>query len=402
MRRNPVLTVGLVRAGLFIVVGLFTVGAMAASKASAATPNAAVGQIVRVGPNQRLTSVTEASRVARSGDTVLIEAGDYIGDVAAWPQNNLTVRGTGGRVRMIADGKSAEAKGIWVIKGTNIVVEHIEFSGARVPDGNGAGIRHEGGKLTLRGCRFYDNENGVLTWNNSTSELSVENSEFHHNGAGDGRSHNLYVGEIARLSVIGSYFHHARTGHLMKSRAAESYVMYNRLTDEITGRASYELEFPSGGIAYVVGNIIEQGPQTENSTFISFGAEGFHWPQNELYLVNNTLVDDASGGGNFLQVAPGTAQVLAINNLLLGRGSLGSTGAGQYRGNVVADRRELAAPPSFDYRLRKGSALVGKAQDPGTANGTQLRPLLEYVHPMQTRPLRGMPYSPGAVQSVAP
>jgi len=394
---KPTLPVRLSLTGLLIVFGLgcVTQGAIAATNATGA-------HVVRVGPKRNVTSVAEAARVARSGDTVLIDAGDYSGDVAAWTQNDLTIRAIGGRVRMIAGGKAAEGKGIWVVKGTDIVVERIEFSGARVPDRNGAGIRHEGGKLTLRNCRFYENENGVLTWNNNASELIIENSEFHHNGAGDGRSHNLYVGEIKRLTVVGSYFHHARVGHLLKSRAEQNYVMYNRFTDEMTGRASYELEFPSGGVAYVVGNIIEQGPQTENLNIISFGAEGFHWTQNEIYLVNNTLVDDAPGGGEFLRVASGAGQVVAINNLLLGRGSLESAGGGLYGDNVVADRREFAAPASFDYRLKKSSLLVGKAQDPGTANGVKLRPLREYIHPMQTRPLRGAPYSPGALQGVAP
>ena len=65
-----------------------------------------------------------------------------------------------------------------------------------------------------------------------------------------------YVGKIDKLTVNGSYFHHARVGHLLKSRAAQNHVFYNRLTNEEGGRASYELGFPSGGLAYVVGNWI--------------------------------------------------------------------------------------------------------------------------------------------------
>ena len=41
----------------------------------------------------------------------------------------------------------------------------------------------------------------------------IEGSEFSENGAGDGYSHNLYVGAILKLRVTGSYFHHARIGH---------------------------------------------------------------------------------------------------------------------------------------------------------------------------------------------
>jgi len=49
-----------------------------------------------------------------------------------------------------------------VIRGNDVIVENIEFSGARVPDRNGAGIRPEGRNFTVRNCRFYDCENGIL------------------------------------------------------------------------------------------------------------------------------------------------------------------------------------------------------------------------------------------------
>src|SRR5262249_53061281 len=159
-----------------------------------------------------------------------------------------------------------------------------------VADHNGAGIRLESGKLTVRRCTFLNNEEGMLVSNQPDIVLEIEDSEFGRNGYGDGQSHNLYVGMISRLSVKGSYFHHAKIGHLLKSRARENLIFYNRLTDEPGGSASYELEFPNGGFAVVMGNLIEQGSETDNSTIVSFGAEGYKWPRNELYLVNNTIV----------------------------------------------------------------------------------------------------------------
>ena len=55
---------------------------------------------------------------------------------------------------------------------------------------------------------------------------------------------------------------------------------------------------------------------------ISFGAEGYRWPRNELFMVNNTLVDDLPRGGDFLRVYPGADRVLVHNNLLLGNARL--------------------------------------------------------------------------------
>lgn len=54
-------------------------------------------------------------------------------------------------------------------------MEWIEFSGATVPDKNGAGIRQEGVPLTVRHCRFHDNENCILA-----GDVLVLGNAIHH------------------------------------------------------------------------------------------------------------------------------------------------------------------------------------------------------------------------------
>lgn len=374
-----------------------------AGSPQAGTPVEAVTvqrQVIRVGAERPVKTIAEAARIAKNGDTVEVDAGDYIGDVAVWSQSNLALRAIGGRARLIANGEAVEGKGIWVIRGNEVSVEGFEFSGATVPDHNGAGIRFEKGSLTIRDCAFLDNENGILTSNNPELVLTIENSEFALNGYGDGYTHNLYVGAIASLSVTGSYFHHARVGHLLKSRAAVNHIYYNRLTDEAGGKASYELEFPSGGVAYVIGNIIQQSVGTENPHMVSFGAENYKWPRNELYLVNNTLVDNSPQGGVFLHIKPGDVKVKVVNNLLAGRGKLDTAGPGQYQNNFKVDRREFVLADGEDYRLKQNSRLLGRAVDAGSANGLSLMPDREYRHPRMTAQLHGLPRHPGALQSL--
>lgn len=360
--------------------------------------------ILHVGKGREYPTVAAAAAKAKDGDVIEIEAGTYWRDVATWTQNKLTLRGVHGRVRLIAAGAAAEGKAIWVFRGGNFLVENIEFSGARVADKNGAGIRFEKGRLVVRNCVFSGNEMGLLTSNDPTAELEVEGSEFGANDFDDARNHHhLYAGQIARLRVTSSYFHHGRAGHLLKSRAKENFIFYNRLTDELGGRASYELEFASGGIAYVVGNVIQQSAVSENPHLISFGAEGYVWPRNELYLVNNTLVDDKSRNGIFLRVSPGAQRLVAVNNLLIGNGKLEDAGPGEFMGNFRAEWTDVAMAPRQDYRLKPNSSLAGKAVEPGTVNGMPLRPRAEYVHPQATRKLAGgVMLLPGAVQEMAP
>ncbi|MDO8777624.1 MAG: right-handed parallel beta-helix repeat-containing protein [Burkholderiaceae bacterium] len=374
-----------------------------ANAAQAVAPAEAVSAnrlIIRVGANRLIKTIAEAARRAKDGDTIEVDAGNYVGDVAIWSKNNITLRAIGGRVRLIANGTSAEGKGIWVVRGEGITVEGFEFSGATVPDHNAAGIRFEKGSLTVRDCIFLNNENGILTSNFPELELKIEDSEFGHNGYGDGQTHDLYVGAIAHLSVTGSYFHHARSGHLLKSRAAMNHIFYNRLTDESGGRASYELEFPNGGIAYVIGNIIQQSSQTENPHLISYGAEDYTWPRNELYLVNNTLVDNRPQGGVFLRIKPGSVTMKAVNNLLVGQGKLDSAGPGDYRNNFTVDWDEFELAAREDYRLKRNSKLLGRAVDADVANGQALMPDREYFHPRKTRQLNGPARHPGALQSL--
>lgn len=375
------------------------------SAAPAATP-----RILRVGRFQPYTSIAAAAKDARNGDTVEIEAGDYPGDVAIWTQDQLTIRAVGGKARLAANGRHVERKGIWIVRGGRITIENIEFSGAKVEHRNGAGIRFEKGHLILRNCAFFDNENGILTHNDESSELDIENSEFARNGFGAGQTHNIYVGSIKRFRMTGSYSHHANGGQLVKSRARESHILYNRLTDE-TGSASYELDLPSGGIAYVIGNIIQQSPNAINGHFISFGVEGYKWDKNELYLINNTLIDNRPANGRFLLLKPGPASIRAINNILYGPDTLNPadrpTAAsrpdgqipGTYENNPRVRLDEFSHPESYDYALKPGSRLRNTAIKPGLANKFPLTPDRQYRHPMQVIELQKPLSHPGAIQS---
>ena len=58
--------------------------------------------------------------------------------------SNLTICGGAGRARLYADGNNAGGKGIWVVYGSNFLVENVDFHDATVPDRNGAGIRAQG------------------------------------------------------------------------------------------------------------------------------------------------------------------------------------------------------------------------------------------------------------------
>jgi len=150
----------------------------------------------------------------------------------------------------------------------------------------------------------------------------VENSIFEHNGFSDGYSHNIYVGRIHSFRFQCSYSHLARSGHNVKSRARNNYILYNRIMDEDTGNASYEVDLPEGGRSFLISNLIQKGPKAENSALISYAAENTNAGSLDLYVVNNTMVNEGMVDGRprqgpFLQLRSGT-QATVVNNILAG------------------------------------------------------------------------------------
>ena len=90
---------------------------------------------LKVGPHQQFAKPSQAIQAAKEGDRIEIEAGEYAGDVATIRANHLTICGVGnGRAKLAARGKDAGGKAIWVVVGSDLTVENIEFSGARVRD----------------------------------------------------------------------------------------------------------------------------------------------------------------------------------------------------------------------------------------------------------------------------
>ncbi|MBI3155031.1 MAG: hypothetical protein HYZ20_06455 [Burkholderiales bacterium] len=369
--------------------------ALAASAASAATWPA--------GPDGAPMSFQQALARAADGDTIELAPGTYKGQVGVVAQRRLTIRGVGERPVFDADGAHAEGKAIWVVRDGDITIENVEFRGARVPDGNGAALRFEKGRLLLRRCRLVDNQNGLLTGNDSAAELVIQDSEFARAPQVEGSlPHLLYAGRIGRLEVTGSRFHQGFEGHLIKSRARTTHLAYNLIVDGEGGGASYEIDLANGGDALIVGNIVAQSRQTQNPVVIAYGAEGRVWERNRLLLSHNTLVSDFPLAW-FLRAWPdklgaGTT-IRAVNNLTVGAGLFALGASGDFDGNRWSFASALEGPGALAFELARDSRLRGSAEDPRTLAGDESLPTAEFSLPIGTRPLASpAAWSPGALQ----
>ena len=287
-------------AGGLLLAALATLLATAASRPAqgpAPAPSAAP-RVLRVGPGEAFARPSDAARAARDGDTVLIAAGTYRGDVCVWRANDLRILGAGADATVLeAEGRAAAGKGLWVVQGTNVAIRGVSLRGAACPDRNGAGIRHEAdGALAIADCRFERNENGFLSGVATNAVLTFERCVFRDNGAGDGYSHNVYVGRAGKLVFRDCISDHAREGHALKSRALATVVENSVFDDGDDGRCSYLVDCPDGGRVRIAGCRFVQSPVAPNGTMVSVGEESVR-PGSVLDLAPDNRFENRRSNG---------------------------------------------------------------------------------------------------------
>jgi hypothetical protein len=357
------------------------------------------GNVWRVGPTEEYKTFSSISRKLHDGDVVEIDAGTYrcTEQSIVWTANNVKVIGVGGRVVFDATGCPISGdKGIFNPRGRNVIIDNIALLGARGPSNNDAGIRLDGGGYVyITRSYFSGSQNGVLLTPGSPTDVVIDHSEFNDNGNcanASGCGHNIYIsnGLNADSFVLRfSYSHDADTGHEVKSRAQTNYILYNRLADEATGRASYELDLPNGGLSYVIGNVIQKGPNGQNGNAIAYAEEGATNPVQDLYIASNTIVNEEAVPDRrwVLLLGASINRAEMVNNLVVGLPSAAQVAAGPGAG-VLQERTDIVTnAPGFhdqanrNYYLTATSPAVNAGIDPGAAKGFSLRTRYEFQLP---------------------
>ncbi len=361
-----------------------------------------------VGPTRSYTYCSQVAPLVQHGDTIEIDFTTYINDPQViWNKNNLYIVGIGGRPRLeagsIIANDMSNGKGIFVISGSNVHVHNIEFANAVVQDNNGAGIRQEGANLHISNCRFVSNEMGILAGNIPNCKTTVEYCEFVNGGStlNPGYQHNIYINHIDTLVFRYNFTYDAiAEGHELKSRATYNFILYNRIANQ-SSEDSRTIDLPNGGTSVIVGNIIEQGPNSANSNLLGYGLEGLtNNAPHELYCVNNTFINKKATG-SFIQIANGTETLFVKNNTFAGAKTgglfIGSATVLDSSNNAINNSLDVFGfedPSNHDYHLSSTSVLI----DAGTMISTEvlgyaLQPYLSYVDTClyESRSLNGLP-----------
>lgn len=344
----------------------------------------AAGRIWLVGPEGAAMTLNEALAQAADGDVIELMPGTYTTRVLL-ENRRLTLRGLRGAEPALVkgEGRPMAEKALWTVRGGEVVIEDLEFRGARSVEGSGAGLRQEGGRLLLRRCRFFDNEHSLVAANDEKAEIAVEAGVFGMAPRVVGGLHHLVsIGRIARFEVSGTRFQQGFEGHLLKTRARINRIAYNFIHDGMRGGASLEIDIAGGGLATVIGNVIGQGADTQNPVMLAYGSEGGSWPENRLFVAHNTFINHDWLPAWFLRVfsdrLPPGSELVAVNNLLVGGGVFEWGNEGRFEGNHHATRRALADVDTYSFELPPASSLRGSGVDPRRAGGHDLAPRAEF------------------------
>lgn len=367
--------------------------------------------VFNIGPTQTYTLPSQVRTLVQDGDTVYIDGGVYPNDAVKWIKKNLKIIGLGSgnnRTVMLYTGDIPNGKGIFVFEtpGTcdNAYIDNIVFDGAQISDANGAngaGIRFQAVNLTVNNCKFTNCQNGILEGNGSvtTSNVSIQNSEFQNNGYQlqndpnySGYEHNIYISASAdTLLVENCWFHHPRgQANSLKTRAQRAFILYNFIDEESTGYGSWEINIAQGGLNVILGNVIIQGPSGANHGIIGYDAATNSI--EDFYFVNNTVINQFAGNIKYFNTVPasGITTYKIYNNIFASVTGGGNT---MFTGNtptVLDSSHNLISPDyltlgfvnpsSGNYNLSASSlAAIDQGINAGLTNtGLDLTPLSMY------------------------
>jgi hypothetical protein len=290
---------------------------------------------LKVGPGQVFARPSAAAGAARDGDTIAIAPGEYY-DCATWSPDHLTIAGTGPGV-VITDA-TCQGKALFIVHGNDTTVRNITFTRARVADRNGAGIRSEGGDLTVESSRFINNQIGLLAGGRPGSTVRVIDCDFAANGVPDigPPSPALSVGAIATLRVEGSRFQNSRGGAHILSNAGRTELIGNRIEDGETGVRDALVVLANGGSLVMEDNLLRRAPSVAR---VNAAVHAYAGPGGTLEFRRNTLVNaSARPAALLLDWSRGTADFAAN---VLDSGDVERSTEGLWRHLAIDAAREL-------------------------------------------------------------
>jgi len=214
----------------------------------------------------------KAVKAAQAGDTITV-APEINGSCAVIrkPLRLVGLKDAAGNRAHLAGGVCM-GKGPLVVKSHDVTIEGFEISEVSVGGKNGACIRldPEARDVVVRDIYCHDSQQGML--GTIKGQLLIEDSRFENNGFNRGQSHGLYLlgdSAVVRRTAVVSTRH---SGHSLKI-GVQDFLLEDSIIAALSSRNSRALDNFTGGTVVMRRNIIQQGPNSENSEVLGIALE---------------------------------------------------------------------------------------------------------------------------------
>jgi hypothetical protein len=262
------------------------------------------------------------------------------------------------------------------------------------------------GLFWLHNCIFHDCD---MNYNGGPESLLVEKCVIYQPNNNCGNQHDMYIQPAASSSTPGTgawwfmirwcQIYAPNTGNCIQSRAVTTYVLYNRIYDGNGTTPNANVYVNDGGLAYIIGNTIEQsntpgintsivGYSTDGTSNSGKITNGFH-----CFIYNNTIVNKYVGGGVFITSPNGSGSTITYdNNIFYGDRSAITSGPAtfvdgghNYSETGSNNGVKFLNVATGDYHLTAASpsgsgGVLDQAVANGTHDGFNCTPTAQYVY----------------------
>ncbi|MFC5204910.1 nitrous oxide reductase family maturation protein NosD [Pseudonocardia sulfidoxydans] len=324
--------------------------------AAAVVPaQAAAGATLRVGPGAQYTTLADAARAARPGDTVLVTPGNYAGFQAPTSGTAgapITFKADGGKVTLTSGGTS---NGRLDLSGRS----NLRFVGIDVSRSSRFGIYATNAQnITLQDCEIADSQDGGAVFVGG-SNIRVIGCDVHGNNARGTSAdmEGISLENVDGFEIAGNHVHdNGEEGIDAKYEARNGTIHGNR----VENNRGPNIYVDSAHQIKVYDNI-SIGAKESSKAGIALAVENYSKTRKtySVQIYNNVMIGNAGGGMSFWTEGSGSfTDISVVNNTFVNNKKAGiSIAGGQFAGTNILRNNLFSGNPT----AVSGSASAFKA-----------------------------------------
>ncbi|RTL68855.1 MAG: hypothetical protein EKK42_08450 [Pseudonocardiaceae bacterium] len=313
--------------------------------AAAAVPaQTAAGATLRVGPGAQYTTIADAARAAKPGDTVVIAPGSYAGfqaptsGTAAAP---ITFKADGGKVTLTSGGTG---NGRLDLSGRS----NLRFVGVGVSKSSRFGIYATNAQnITLQDCEVADSQDGGAVFVGG-SNIRVIGCDVHGNNARGTSAdmEGISLENIDGFEIAGNHVHdNGEEGIDAKYETRNGSIHGNR----VENNRGPNIYVDSAHQIKVYDNI-SIGAKESSKAGIALAVENYSKTRKtySVQIYNNVMIGNAGGGMSFWTEGSGSfTDIAVVNNTFVDNKKAGiSIAGGQFAGTNILRNNLFSGNPT--------------------------------------------------------